>query len=179
MTKYSPTRRAFLGSSATAMAAAPALLATSDADAQVRLDEDFVYEITRTEEEWREMLTEEQYRVMREFGTEQRFSSPLWEEERDGEYACRGCDLKIYDNTFKETLFIGWLFFDHAEPATVLMGIDGPVAEYGERGMSDDPVHIEAHCRRCGSHLGHILYVEGRVRHCINGNSLVFRHFEA
>ncbi len=174
-----PTRRAFLGSTAVAVAAAPAAF-SRPATAQPTGEDIFVYEVTRTEDEWRAMLTDEEFRIMREMGTEPRFTSDLWDEERDGVYACKGCDLPIYDNTYKEVLFIGWLFFDHSFPATVLTNIDILPAEYGGADdMGTAPALMEAHCRRCGSHLGHILTVQDKTRHCINGTSLTFTPAEA
>ncbi len=172
--KHVTSRRAFLGSATLAALGSTQFARTAEAQAIIT-SEDYTYEVTRTEAEWREMLSDEEYRILREVGTEPRFSSELWEEERDGTYSCRGCDLPIYDNTYKEVLFVGWVFFDHSFVNTTLTGIDILPAEYGgTEDMATTPALMETHCRRCGSHLGHILTVQGKTRHCINGAALTF-----
>jgi peptide-methionine (R)-S-oxide reductase len=133
----------------------------------------FEYEIVRTEAEWRARLDPDEYRILRRGGTELPASSILWDENRDGVYCCKGCDLRLYTAAWKVPVPKGWAFFRHAEPDTVLTDIDGPVAEYG-MDVNTDTTLIEAHCRRCGSHLGHILIVNGGMLHCINGASLEF-----
>lgn len=131
----------------------------------------FDYEITRTEADWRAMLGDD-YPILREGRTEKQRSSPLWAEAREGQYDCRGCGLLQYRSFAKVNLLKGWVFFTASEPNAQMMSQDG-IAE-----MADDPqaqdVTIETHCRRCGSHMGHILLVEGQVLHCINGASLTF-----
>jgi len=131
----------------------------------------FNYEITRTEEEWRAMLGDD-YQILRGGGTEELRSSPNWAESREGTYACRGCDLLQYDSFNKVAIPKGWAFFTASEPNSQLMSQDGPTDMSSRRSAFD--IRIEVHCRRCGSHMGHILLVEGRVLHCINGASLVF-----
>ncbi len=132
----------------------------------------FEYEITRTDAEWRARLGDG-YGILREGGTEEPRSSPLWAEARQGEYACRGCDLLQYHSMTKVHLLKGWAFFKGSEPNAQLMSQDVPAV------MSDPPVNvdftIEVHCRRCGSHMGHILLVEDNLLHCINGASLTFK----
>ncbi|MCY4336727.1 MAG: peptide-methionine (R)-S-oxide reductase [Litoreibacter sp.] len=162
-------RRAFIASGGAAALASPT-------SARVAAGEniDYAYEVTRTEAEWLERLTDEEFVIMREGFTEARKSSPLWEETRPGEYLCKGCDLKAYDGRWKTVLDIGWVFFLQSEPGAVMMNIDGPTPDYGAMSQGLDAV-TEVHCRRCGSHFGHLLIVEGRMRHCINGASLTFR----
>ncbi|EPX78957.1 peptide-methionine (R)-S-oxide reductase [Litoreibacter arenae] len=134
----------------------------------------FEYEITRTDAEWRERLNPLEYAILREGKTEKQKTSPLWNKTDEGTYHCRGCDLPSFDGSWKVVLEKGWAFFYHAIPNNVLMGIDGVVTEYGDMaaGYAATP---EIHCRRCGSHLGHFLIVEGIQTHCINGTSLVFK----
>lgn len=133
----------------------------------------FDYEITRSEAEWRELLGED-FAILREGRTEQPRSNPLWAEARTGTYDCRGCDLLQYSSHTKINLLKGWAFFSSSEPNAQLMAQDTSSI------MSDAPssaifdATIEVHCRRCGSHMGHILLVENRVLHCINGASLSF-----
>ncbi|MGS4945103.1 peptide-methionine (R)-S-oxide reductase [Meridianimarinicoccus sp. RP-17] len=163
-----PTRRDFLA--ATGLTAAAAAAPRHAAAAQ---SAGFAFEITRTDDEWRAMLTQDEFRILRRGGTELPGSSELWTETRPGDYCCKGCDLLLYRGAWREPVDKGWVFFRHSEENAVLTGIDGPVAEYGMDPYTDLTM-IEAHCRRCGSHLGHILLVDGIVLHCINGTSLAF-----
>ncbi len=176
-------RRSFLGSAA-ATAATLAAGRPRSADAATAGD-DFAFEIQRSEAEWRAMLDDAEFRVLREEVTERPHTSPLVTEARAGLYRCRGCDLPAYDARYKEPLDKGWVFFRHSEPNAVLTGIqyfEVQVTDMSAGTSQDEPVakpEIEAHCRRCGSHLGHILLVEGQVLHCINGTSLVFEPKDA
>lgn len=120
----------------------------------------FEFEIQRTDAQWRARLNEEEYRILRRGGTEPRHTSPLATENASGIYACKGCDLPIYSSTHKVILDRGWAFFRHSYENATMTAIDND--------------QIEAHCRRCGSHLGHILYVEREILHCINGSALTF-----
>jgi len=132
---------------------------------------DHVYDVGYTEAEWKSRLTEEEFRIMRLGGTEHKKTSSNWNETRAGAYNCKGCDLGVYDSEFKVPLKKGWVFFSHSEPDSVLTGID-LITNYGWRAKKK--AAIEAHCRRCGSHLGHILYIDKQILHCINGTSLTF-----
>ena len=126
------------------------------------------FEVTKTEEEWRKILTPEQYEVLREEGTEYAGSSPLNYEKRKGTYHCAGCDLPLYSSETKYESGTGWPSF--------WAPIEGAV------GTSEDNsffmTRTEVHCARCGGHLGHI-FDDGPPptgkRHCINGIALVFR----
>ncbi|MDC0736950.1 peptide-methionine (R)-S-oxide reductase MsrB [Cognatishimia sp. SS12] len=126
------------------------------------------FEVTRTESEWRAMLTPLQYKVMREEGTERAFTSPLDKNWADGTYHCRGCDLPLYSSEHKYDSGTGWPSFYRVMKDAI--------------GTKPDRIRLrvytEAHCRRCGSHLGHI-FDDGPKptgkRHCINGVSLVFK----
>lgn len=167
------TRRAFL--TTTAIAGASAAILTTQARAKIAPpgSGDYPYEVTRTEAEWREMLSQEEYEILRENGTEFPFSNPMWEDYSEGEFHCRGCDLHLYSSDWRAQIEMGWVFFHHAQANALLMAID--TAE--DFPMNPDPnrTMIEVHCRRCGSHQGHIVEVEGDVVHCINGTSLVRR----
>ncbi len=126
------------------------------------------FEVTKTEEEWRKLLTPEQFAVLREEATERAGSSPLNAEKREGTFNCAGCDLAVYDSKTKFESGTGWPSFWAA--------IDGAV------GTKEDntffATRTEAHCARCGGHLGHI-FDDGPeptgLRHCINGVALNFR----
>ena len=126
------------------------------------------FEITRTEAEWRAMLTPDQYAVMREGATERAGSSPLDAETRPGLYHCRGCDLPLYSSEAKYDSGTGWPSFPDVPP--------GAIGTMEDRSFFI--TRTECHCRRCGSHLGHI-FDDGPqptgLRHCLNGLSLVFR----
>ncbi|QPH52630.1 peptide-methionine (R)-S-oxide reductase [Pontivivens ytuae] len=138
------------------------------------------YEVVRSEAEWREQLTEDEYAILREGGTERPHSHPLSQDYRAGEFLCKGCGLCVYVSRWREQVDKGWVFFRHAQPDTVLMAIDGPEEAYGQAGMGlESLTNIEAHCRRCSSHLGHILIVERKLLHCINGTALTFEPAEA
>jgi peptide-methionine (R)-S-oxide reductase len=168
-------RRHLLTGTAAAATSFTVFGSTARADVPAGRDP-YDYEITRTEAEWRDQLGDD-YAILRGGATEQPRSSPLWAEARAGDYACRGCDLPQYKSTTKVNLLKGWVFFQGSEPNAQLMSQDdGSV-------MGDAPeaktITIETHCRRCGSHMGHILLVEGNILHCINGASLKFTSTEA
>lgn len=166
-----PTRRRFLGSTALAGVS----LAAGGASARMHPGfgtSDFVYEVALSEAEWRGRLSEYEYSILRQGGTEWPKSSELWNDYRAGDFQCRGCDLPLYSSDHRAEIDKGWVFFAHARPDAVLTGIDTG-APYGA--MSDLPALIEVHCRRCGSHLGHVLNVDDQLVHCINGTSLTFR----
>lgn len=156
---------------------------------------DFPWEVKRTEAEWREMLTDDEYDVLRLGGTEQRKSHPRWNVYEPGMYSCKGCDLPVYNARWKEPMDIGFLFFRHSEPRSVMTAIDasvygqltgqpheGPVVpdDLPEDISEEDLAAIEylllmeVHCRRCGSHLGHIVTPQNKLLHCINGVALNF-----
>ena len=126
------------------------------------------FEVTRTEAEWRAMLSDLQYKVMREEGTERAFSSPLDKNYQAGIYHCRGCDLALYSSKHQYDSGTGWPSFWQSLPGTVGTKPDRKLFV----------TRTEVHCRRCGSHLGHI-FDDGPPptgkRHCLNGVSLVFR----
>lgn len=172
MTLTTPTRRHVLTSGAAAGLAA--FGSARPGHAETRPENGFAYEVQRSDAEWRAMLSPEEYEILRLGGTEPRLSSPLVEETRSGAYHCRGCDLTVYESRWKTQLDVGWVFFQHSCPDAVLTGIDEPdPAEANEMGNLPD-AKISVHCRRCASHLGHILIVRVDLLHCINGTSLKF-----
>lgn len=126
------------------------------------------FEVTRSDEEWRAMLSDLEYKVMRREGTERAGSSPLDKVYDAGVYHCRGCDLALYSSEHKYDSGTGWPSFWKALPDAVATKPD----------RSLFTVRTEVHCRRCGSHLGHI-FDDGPKptgkRHCLNGVSLVFK----
>lgn len=170
------SRRHFFASSA---ASAVAVGSMASARVPARLsDENFTYEVNRTDEEWQNMLKGDEYAILREGFTEQPKSSALWDETRNGTYHCKGCELHVFDASWKRELDKGWVFFYHSVPNAVMTDIDGPTPEYG--GMTNgQTATAEIHCRRCGSHLGHLLLVEKEMTHCINGAAMTFNEATA
>lgn len=141
------------------------------------IDAPFTFEVQRTEAEWQAMLSEAEYLILRQNETEWPTTSPLWDDYSAGEFGCRGCGLHLYSSAHRAPIDKGWVFFYHAQPDAVLTGIEQG-NPYTMAADSREAL-IEAHCRRCGSHLGHILTVDGAIVHCINGTSLIFRPAEA
>ena len=131
-------------------------------------NEEEIFEVTRSEDEWKAMLSLLEYKVMRKEGTERAFTSPLDKNYADGMYHCRGCDLALYSSEHKFDSGTGWPSFWQAQANAVETRIDRKFFM----------TRTECHCRRCGSHLGHI-FDDGPaptgMRHCINGVSLVFK----
>ncbi|MGI9394500.1 MAG: peptide-methionine (R)-S-oxide reductase MsrB [Boseongicola sp.] len=126
------------------------------------------FEVQRTDAEWRAMLSNIEYKVMRKEGTERAGSSPLDKNYAAGIYHCRGCDLAVYPSDTKFDSGTGWPSFWQSLPNAVRTKEDRFLLR----------VRTEVHCRRCGSHLGHI-FDDGPAptgkRHCLNGVSLVFK----
>ena len=125
------------------------------------------FEVTRTDAQWRAMLSKLEYDVMRHEATERSHSSPLDKNYADGTYVCRGCDLPLYASTTKFDSGTGWPSFYKSLPNAIGTKRDRKIIF----------VRTECHCRRCGSHLGHI-FDDGPKptgkRHCLNGVSLKF-----
>jgi peptide-methionine (R)-S-oxide reductase len=126
------------------------------------------FEITRTEEEWRRLLTPEQYAIMREHGTERPGSCALNHEKRAGTFTCAGCDQPLFVSGTKFESGTGWPSFN--DPVEGSLGVT--------RDTSWGMTRTEVHCARCGSHLGHV-FPDGPpptgLRYCINGVAMNFR----
>ena len=125
------------------------------------------FEIAHTDDEWRALLTPDQYAVLREEQTEQPYSSPLDAEHRKGTYACAGCGLAVFSSQAKYNSNTGWpSFFEPIARATVMT-----------TDRSQGQVRTECYCRRCGGHLGHV-FGDGppptHLRYCLNGLALTF-----
>lgn len=122
--------------------------------------------IAKTDAEWRAQLTPEQYRVVREKGTERAFTGQYWNCKEDGIYRCIGCGEPLFASSAKFDSGCGWPSF--SEPVDV----DG-IAEIADRSHFMD--RTEVACRNCGAHLGHV-FADGPaprgLRYCINSVSL-------
>jgi peptide-methionine (R)-S-oxide reductase len=125
------------------------------------------FEVTRTDAEWRAMLSPATYAVLRQEATERPFTSPLLDEHRKGTFTCAGCALPLFSSDTKYDSGTGWPSF--WQPLDNAVGTETDTA-FGMR-------RTEVHCRRCGGHLGHV-FDDGPqptgLRYCMNGLALAF-----
>jgi peptide-methionine (R)-S-oxide reductase len=123
--------------------------------------------MAKTEADWKDALTPEQYHVLREHGTEHRGSSPLNKEKRDGTFKCAGCGTPLFSSDTKFESGTGWPSFY----APLVDSVDTTVDR--SYGMT----RTEVHCAACGGHLGHV-FPDGPAptgqRYCMNGVALEF-----
>ncbi len=126
-------------------------------------------ELPANEQEWRGILTPEQYHVLREKGTERAFTGEYWDHKGDGIYRCAGCGEVLFESTTKFDSGCGWpSFYEGIDPSKINEHEDN---SFGMR-------RVEVTCARCGGHLGHV-FPDGfgtptGMRYCINSVSIKF-----
>lgn len=161
------SKRGFLLSGATAVGAAifgGSFFRSGKSEAKATAS----FPVTRSKAEWRAQLSPEQYKVLRDHGTERPFTSPFDAEKRAGRFHCAGCDQALFDSQTKFDSGTGWpSFYDHLPDAV---------------GKQEDNTlfmtRTEVHCSRCGGHLGHV-FEDGPpptgLRYCMNGVAMTFQ----
>ncbi len=132
----------------------------------------FGFEVTKSDAEWKKLLSPAAYQVLRHEDTEPPFTSPLNKEHRDGVFACAGCSLDLYSSSTKFESGTGWPSFWRPLPNAIGTSTDRKL------GMA----RTEVHCRRCGGHLGHV-FDDGPpptgLRYCMNGVAMTFKPAKA
>ena len=125
------------------------------------------YEVQKSEQEWKETLTPEQFKVLRKHGTERAGTSPLDKNYDDGTYICAGCGQPLFTSDTKFNSGTGWPSF--------YKPLEGAIATTTDRSLF--MTRTEVHCSRCGGHLGHVFNDGPKPtgqRYCMNGVSLEF-----
>jgi peptide-methionine (R)-S-oxide reductase len=134
------------------------------------VDDSFKFEINKSEEEWKAQLTPEQFKILREKGTERPFTSKFEDFYDGGTYICAGCGNELFNSSSKFDSGCGWpSFYEALDSTKIITRMD---YSYGM-------VRIEIMCAKCGGHLGHV-FDDGPkdktgLRYCVNGLSLDFK----
>jgi len=124
--------------------------------------------ITKTDAEWREQLTPQQYEVTRKHGTEQAFTGPFWDQKDAGLYSCVCCGEPLFESTTKFDSGSGWpSFYKPVSEGSVAQVVDN--SHFMQR--------VEIRCAKCEAHLGHV-FPDGPaptgLRYCMNGHAMKF-----
>lgn len=139
----------------------PSLIRTSEAEPMEK------FEVTHTDAEWRRLLDQHAYTILRHEGTEPPFTSPLNDEHRSGIFSCAGCAQQLYSSKTKFDSHTGWPSFWQPLSGAIINKTDSTF------GMS----RTEVRCHRCGGHLGHV-FEDGPkptgLRYCMNGAAMTF-----
>tara|TARA_B100000768_G_scaffold93800_1_gene87741 strand:+ start:2496 stop:2975 length:480 start_codon:yes stop_codon:yes gene_type:complete len=135
---------------------------------QTAAQKDEAFEVTKSDQEWKNQLNDLQYNVLIKSGTERAFSSPLNKVYKPGIYSCAACNTPLFEGKHKFDSGSGWPSFDREIKGNVAFSVDYNI------GMARN----EEHCAVCGGHLGHVFNDGPRkttgLRHCINGAALKF-----
>lgn len=131
-------------------------------------NENMEFEINKTSSEWKAQLSDEEYRVLREKGTERAFTGEYWDHFEKGSYVCAGCGNKLFTSETKFDSHCGWPSFDQAIKGATIYKQD----------LSFGMVRTEVMCAKCGGHLGHVFddgpqETTGK-RYCTNSVSIKF-----
>lgn len=162
-----PSRRQFVFVLGSAVVLGPVvawLAGPSNSAAQVAGK---TFPVQKTDEEWRRLLTADQYSVLRRHSTERPFSSPLDREKRRGTFVCAGCAHPLFSSAAKFDSGTGWPSFWQPLPNAIGTSLDRALFM----------VRTEVHCARCGGHLGHVFEDGPRptgLRYCMNGAAMKF-----
>ncbi|MEF9872933.1 MULTISPECIES: peptide-methionine (R)-S-oxide reductase MsrB [unclassified Glutamicibacter] len=125
----------------------------------------------RSDVQWQQILSSEEFRVLRQAGTERPFTGEYWDTTTEGVYSCRACGSELFASTTKFDAGCGWPSFF------------APLAEDRVRYISDESMgmkRVEVRCANCDSHMGHVFEGEGfqtptDLRYCMNSLSLTLR----
>lgn len=138
----------------------------------VKSDTIEVGNVTKSKEEWKQILTPEEYHILREAGTEPAFQNEYYDNKKEGIYYCGGCGLPLYSSNTKFASGTGWpSFYAPIDSKLVKRKMD---RRYGM-------ARVEVICAQCNSHLGHIFSYEGvptEERHCLNSLALDFKEMD-
>jgi len=162
--KLATTLIALALAGALALAAAVAPVPKSDKKGS----KEVIEKIVKTDDEWKKILTPEQFDVLRKHGTERAFTSPLNNVHQKGVFVCAACGLTLYSSDQKFDSGTGWpSFWAPIDPSHIGTSVD----------RSFFQVRTEVHCARCGGHLGHV-FPDGPPptgqRYCMNGVAMKF-----
>ena len=162
-----PSRRQLLLTVGAALGLSPAIGWLGSPGRESQMTTDTQFPVQKTDEQWRDTLSAEQYRVLRKDGTERAFTSPLNAEKRPGTFACAGCGQRLFSSDTKYESGTGWPSFYQPLAGAVGTTVD----------RSWFTVRTAVHCARCGGHLGHV-FPDGPPptgeRYCMNGVAMTF-----
>jgi peptide-methionine (R)-S-oxide reductase len=161
------TRRHFAAGAVSAISMAYAVAPALSSDQQGAAPSKGAFPVQKSDQEWKSILTKEQYYVLRQHGTERAFTSPLDKIYAPGEYRCAGCDTLLFTSDTKFDSRTGWPSF--------FKPVENAVGTTTDRSFF--MVRTEVHCATCGGHLGHV-FPDGPKptgqRYCMNGVAMKF-----